>query len=96
MGLSTSQKQRLQGDSFHTMKLTVDNSKFSSGSDMKKYIRDVMSQLGPQSDTRRVYFTLVITNLIIGITMKFLSAAHTFHTIPDIQLIDLDRTEEFS
>ena len=72
MGLSNSQNQRLQADGFRTMKLTVDHFKFSSGSDIKKYIRYVNITFGnSQSDARRVYFTPVIMNRIIGLYIPY-------------------------
>ena len=43
-----------------------------------------------------MHFTLVITNITIGVTMTFVYVVDRFHTIPDVHLIDLNMAEELA
>ena len=97
IGLSEAQRKRLIEDDFETMEELVEHFQFSTGSEIEAYLIGINKTFGNASQAdRRVYFSPVIIGRIIGAILYFCHGLYTFHTIPDISEIDLERAVELS
>lgn len=96
VGLSQRQRDRLIEDDFQTMEELVEHFQFSSGSEIESYLSGINKTFGNASQAdRRVYFSPVMIGRIVGTILYFCHGLYTFHTIPDINEIDLERAVEF-
>ena len=97
IGVSQRQRDRLIEDDFETMEELVEHFQFSSGSEIESYLLGINKTFGNASQAdRRVYFSPVMIGRIVGTILYFCHGLYTFHTIPDINEIDLERAVELS
>jgi len=89
IGMTNTQVARLQSDGFTTMQILVSHYQSGGASSLEKYLRDLLNKtFANAAAALRVYFNPVTINCLCGCLNYFLLCKMSFHTIPDIDLID--------
>ena len=91
IGLNDTQIVRLESDGFITMEELVSHYQTGGASDFEKYLCDPNKTF--VSVALRFYYNLVIINRLCSCLTYFLLYIYSFHTIPDIELIDVATLE---
>jgi len=95
IGLDEAQSNRLLSDGFVSMKTLVGHYHMSGPEEMDKYLRDLNKTFANASrQENRVYYTAVVINRLIGCLSYFIHCVHSFHTIPDIAIIQMEDADD--
>ena len=95
LGLNQQERDRITDDGFNTMKALVDHYKTRGPKEVHKYLKDHNKTFGNASAAnRRVYYSPVKMNRIVGTAFYFILSVHALHTIPDIALIDAEMASQ--
>ena len=89
IGLNNTQIARLESDGFTMMEQLVSHYQNGGAADLEKYLRDLNKIFANAIVALRVYYNPVIINRLCGCLIYFLQRVYSFHTIPDIELINV-------
>ena len=89
IGLNYTQIACLISDRFTMMEELVSHYQTGGASDLEKYLCDLNKTIANAIVALRVYYNLFIINHLCSCLTYFLLRIYSFHTIPDIELIDV-------
>lgn len=97
IGLNPNQVHRLNMDGFTTMKHVVEHYKNSGPKQMESYLKDLNKTFATASTAAlRVYYNPMVVNRLVGSLNYFQHLIYTFHSIMDLDEIDIQKAELFS
>ena len=89
IGLNDTQIARLESDGFTTMEVLVSHHQTGGASNLEKYICGLNKTFANAFIALRVYYNPVIIKCLCSCLTYFLLCIYSFHTISDIELIDV-------
>ena len=96
IGLAASERNRIINDGFTTMETFVNHFKSGGPKEVSKYLKDLNKTFGNSTVAgRRVYYTPVVLNRIVGVSFYFILAVHSLHSIPDITSITANLASQY-
>lgn len=94
LSLGPNEINRIQNDGFTDMSLLVDHFAYDVKG-FKDHLTSLNKSFASATAARRVYFNPIMMNRLLGILHYFDQAIHTYHTIPDIDALDVDLANQF-
>ena len=93
LGIDGNERDQFATDGFENMSLLVKHFSYEIGS-FKSHLRNLNKTFANAPNARRMYFNPICINRLLGVLYYFTQAINTFHTVPDILLIDQDMADE--
>ena len=97
IGLTDRQRQRIIQDGFHTMRSLVEHYKVPGPKQFETYLKDLNKTFATASTVAlRIYFSPGVINRLVGCLNYFRHLVYTFHSIADLDSIDMDTANIFA